>query len=546
MLLADIPVISLSCIALTGLMLYFVFRRRPDREAKMYERFTDRARKVMQLANEEAQRFNHEYIGTEHVLLGLIKEGSGVASNVLKNLDLDLRKIRLEVEKIVQYGPSGEPLDLGRLPHTPRTKKVIEYSVEEARQLNHNYVGTEHLLLGLLREQEGVAAQVLMNLGLNLAEVREEVLSILGHTNDDMDDDTENEKPDVAEEPSMSGPWLAVAPKSDPPSLIDKIAADLTELARNQKLDTLIGRRADLNALIEVLACRHRGNALILGELGVGKVSLVAGLAHAIVAGTVPYFLRTQRILELRLIHFLDLGAEASLRNARATAIFNAIRRLTNTIVFLPDMIESLGTEGESSTLRNLYSELVVTLRENQVPCILTASPGDYHRFVARRSSLDPFVQPVYMRPANREETMEILNGVRTRFEEFHQVKISDEAIKAIVESADRRLPGALPGKAIQLLDRCAARTRIRSLSLSEDEAASVRSIDEQLERLGRKLEEFVDQQDFQQAAAVRDERDRLKKSKDWLLQDKARDAVVHVELIEVVVRDLAVETPTA
>jgi ATP-dependent Clp protease ATP-binding subunit ClpC len=273
---------------------------------------------------------------------------------------------------------------------------------------------------------------------------------------------------------------------------------------------------------------------------------LVTGLAHAIVAGTVPYFLQSQRILELRLIHFLDVGADVSFQIKRAKTIFNEVRRLNSTIVFLPDLIESLGVEGESATLRNLHSELVVTLRENQVPCILTASPGDYRRFVARRSSLDPFVQFVHMRPANRDETIEILNGVRSRFEEFHQVKISAEAIKAIVESADRRLPGALPGKAIQLLDRCAARTRIRTLSLSDDEAAAVRSIDEQLARLAEKLEEHVNQQDFQQAAVVRDEREKLKKSKDWLLQDKARDAVVHVELIEVVVRDLAVDSPNA
>lgn len=512
----------------------------------MYERFTDRARKVMQLANQEALRFNHEYIGTEHMLLGLIKEASGVASNVLKNLDIDLRKVRLEVEKIVQTGPGGEELVSGKLPHTPRAKKVIEYSIQEARALKHNYVGTEHLLLGLLREEEGVAAQVLMNLGLNLEDVRQEVLNLLGH----VESDVEPVESEMTVRPSISGPWEKVE-KEDSKTrstgyLVDSIALDLTQLARQKKLDILIGRRADLNSLIEVLACRHRGNALILGELGVGKVSLVTGLAHAIAAGAVPYFLQSQRILELRQIHFLDVGPDASKQVTRAKAIFNEVRRLNSTIVFLPDMIESLGVEGESATLRNLHSELVVTLRENQVPCILTATPSDYHRFVARRSSLDPFVQPVRVRPANRDETIEILNGVRTRFEEFHQVKIGEDTIKAIVESADRYLPGALPGKAIQLLDRCAARTRIRTLSLSDDETAAVRSIEEQLTRLNRKMEEAVDQQDFQQAAAARDERDKLKKSKDWLLQDKARDAVVHVELVEVVVRDLAAEAPKA
>src|SRR4051794_6939400 len=198
--------------------------------AGMYERFTDRARKVMQLANQEAQRFNHEYIGTEHILLGLVKEGSGVAANVLKNLDIDLRKIRLEVEKIVQTG-SGEMVSMGKLPHTPRAKKVIEYSIEEARNLNHNYVGTEHLLLGLLREQEGVAAQVLMNLGLKLEDVREEVLNLLGHN---METGSEGERSERGERTSGKG-------KSKTPAL-DSFGRDLTELARQGKLDPVIGR----------------------------------------------------------------------------------------------------------------------------------------------------------------------------------------------------------------------------------------------------------------------------------------------------------------
>src|SRR5436853_1109947 len=205
----------------------------------MYERFTDRARKVMQLANQEAQRFNHEYIGTEHILLGLVKEGSGVAANVLKNLDIDLRKIRLEVERIVQHGPSGEMVSMGKLPHTPRAKKVIEYSIEEARNLNHNYVGTEHLLLGLLREQEGVAAQVLMNLGLKLEDVREEVLNLLGHN---METGSEGERSERSERGSAKG-------KSKTPAL-DSFGRDLTELARQGKLDPVIGRANEIERVM--------------------------------------------------------------------------------------------------------------------------------------------------------------------------------------------------------------------------------------------------------------------------------------------------------
>src|SRR5947207_4918038 len=228
----------------------------------MYERFTDRARKVMQLANQEAQRLNHEYIGTEHILLGLVKEGSGVAANVLKNLDIDLRKIRLEVEKLVQSSPEvGTP---GKLPQTPRAKKVIEYSIEEARNLNHNYVGTEHLLLGLLREQEGVAAQVLMNLGLRLGDVREEVLNLLGHN---MDSGESSGGGGGGERTANKG-------KSKTPAL-DSFGRDLTELARQGKLDPVIGRQNEIERVIQVLSRRTKNNPVLLGEAGVGKTAIV-------------------------------------------------------------------------------------------------------------------------------------------------------------------------------------------------------------------------------------------------------------------------------
>src|SRR5579884_2216753 len=251
--------------------------------AGMYERFTDRARKVMQLANQEAQRFNHEYIGTEHILLGLVKEGSGVAANVLKNLDIDLRKIRLEVEKIVQTGPGSEMVTMGKLPQTPRAKKVIEYSIEEARNLNHNYVGTEHLLLGLLREQEGVAAQVLMNLGLKLEDVREEVLNLLGHNM-------------ATEESSSSGERQANKGKSKTPAL-DSFGRDLTELARQGKLDPVIGRQNEIERVIQVLSRRTKNNPVLLGEAGVGKTAIVEGLAQMVVDSNVPELLRDRRIV---------------------------------------------------------------------------------------------------------------------------------------------------------------------------------------------------------------------------------------------------------
>src|SRR5215207_4072009 len=256
----------------------------------MYERFTDRARKVMQLANQEAQRFNHEYIGTEHLILGLVKEGSGVAANVLKNLDIDLRKIRLEVEKIVQHGPGGEQVVMGRLPHTPRAKKVIEYSIEEARNLNHNYVGTEHLLLGLLREQEGVAAQVLMNLGLKLEDVREEVLNLLGH----------NMATEEGSGGAGSGERQAKQGKSKTPAL-DSFGRDLTELARQGKLDPVIGRDGEIDRVMQILCRRTKNNPVLLGEAGVGKTAIVELLAQKVIDNNVPELLRDKRIVVLDL-----------------------------------------------------------------------------------------------------------------------------------------------------------------------------------------------------------------------------------------------------
>ncbi|MCH2118905.1 MAG: NDP-hexose 4-ketoreductase, partial [Pirellulales bacterium] len=293
----------------------------------MYERFTDRARKVMQLANQEAQRFNHEYIGTEHVLLGLIKEGSGVAANVLKNLDVDLRKIRLEVEKLVQSGP--DMVTMGKLPQTPRAKKVIEYSMEEARNLNHNYVGTEHILLGLLREQEGVAAQVLMNLGLRLEDVREEVLNLLGHGLEGPEA-TERGGRGGSEEGGREG--RKGKGKSKTPAL-DSFGRDLTELARQMKLDPVIGREREIERAIQILSRRTKNNPVLLGEAGVGKTAIVEGFAQMVIEGNVPELLLERRIVVLDLAMMVAGTKYRGQFEERIKAVMNEVRRAKNTIL---------------------------------------------------------------------------------------------------------------------------------------------------------------------------------------------------------------------
>ena len=294
----------------------------------MYERFTDRARKVMQLANQEAQRFNHEYIGTEHILLGLIKEGSGVAANVLKNLDVDLRKIRLEVEKLVQSGP--DMVTMGKLPQTPRAKKVIEYSMEEARNLNHNYVGTEHILLGLLREQEGVAAQVLMNLGLKLEDVREEVLNLLGHGLEA----GEAERGRSSGEGGGRSSEERKGGKSRTPAL-DSFGRDLTELARQDKLDPVIGRDCEIERAIQILSRRTKNNPVLLGEAGVGKTAIVEGFAQRVISGNVPELLLDRRIVVLDLAMMVAGTKYRGQFEERIKAVMNEVRRAKNTILFI-------------------------------------------------------------------------------------------------------------------------------------------------------------------------------------------------------------------
>src|ERR1043165_2854656 len=368
----------------------------------MYERFTDRARKVMQLANQEAQRFNHEYIGTEHILLGLVKEGGGVAANVLRNLDIDLRNIRQEVQKIVQPGP--DMVTMGKMPQTPRAKKVIEYSIEEARNLNHNYVGTEHLLLGLLREQEGVAAQVLMNLGLKLEDVREEVLNLLGHNMEQGESGG-----------GGGGERTASKSKSKTPAL-DSFGRDLTELARQSKLDPVIGRTNEIERVVQILSRRTKNNPVLLGEAGVGKTAIVEGLAQLIVDGSVPELLRDRRIVVLDLALMVAGTKYRGQFEERIKAVMNEVRRAKNTILFIDELHTLVGAGGAEGAI-DASNVLKPALARGEIQCIGATTFDEYRKYIEKDAALARRFQAITVDPPSKDEAVEILKGLRDRYE---------------------------------------------------------------------------------------------------------------------------------
>src|SRR4051812_12495263 len=475
----------------------------------MYERFTDRARKVMQLANQEAQRFNHEYIGTEHILLGLVKEGSGVAANVLKNLDIDLRKIRLEVEKIVQSGP--DMVTMGKLPQTPRAKKVIEYSIEEARNLNHNYVGTEHLLLGLLREQEGVAAQVLMNLGLKLEDVREEVLNLLGHN--------------MATEESgaTGGERQANKGKSKTPAL-GSFGRDLTELARQGKLDPVIGRQNEIERVIQVLSRRTKNNPVLLGEAGVGKTAIVEGLAQMVVDSNVPELLRDRRIVVLDLAMMVAGTKYRGQFEERIKAVMNEVRRARNTILFIDELHTLVGAGGAEGAI-DASNVLKPALARGEIQCIGATTLDEYRKYIEKDGALERRFQQIIVNPPSKDEAVEILRGLRDRYEAHHRVQIKDDALQEAVELSDRYISGrCLPDKAIDVIDEAGARVRLKAMTRPPD----LKELDGQIEQLNQEKEAAVAEQDFEKAAHLRDQADKLKKKKETITRewrDKSKES---------------------
>src|ERR1700730_869623 len=479
----------------------------------------------MQLAHQEDQSVNHEYIGTDHILLGLVKEGSGVAANVLKNLDVDLRKIRLEVEKIVQSGP--DMVTMGKLPQTPRAKKVIEYAMEEARNLNHNYVGTEHLLLGLLREQEGVAAQVLMNLGMKLEDVREEVLNLLGHG---LEASETGERGTAAQQK---------AGKSKTPAL-DSFGRDLTDLARQGKLDPVIGREREIERVVQILCRRQKNNPVLLGEAGVGKTAIVEGFAQMVVDANVPELLRDKRVVVLDLAMMVAGTKYRGQFEEHIKAVMNEVRRAKNTILFIDELHTLVGAGGAEGAI-DASNVLKPALARGEIQCIGATTLDEYRKYIEKDGALERRFQQIIVNPPSRDETIEILRGLRDRYEAHHRVQIKDEALESAVELSDRYISGrCLPDKAIDVIDEAGARIRLKAMTGPPD----LKELDAQIEQLNQEKESAVAEQDFEKAAHLRDQADKLKKKKEsvtreWREKAKEVDGVVDEEVINEVVNKM-------
>jgi len=481
----------------------------------------------MALANQEAQRFNHEYIGTEHILLGLVKEGSGVGANVLKNLEIDLRKVRMEVERLVKSGP--DMVTMGKLPQTPRAKKVIEFAIEEARNLNHNYVGTEHLLLGLLREQDGVAAQVLMNIGIKLEEVREEVLNLLGAGVENEGEPEGGGQPSAAQSGRKGG-------KSRTPAL-DSFGRDLTEMARSGKLDPVIGREDEIERLLVVLCRRYKNNPVLLGEAGVGKTAIVEGLAQRVVSNDVPEILAEKRIVVLDLAMMVAGTKYRGQFEERIKAVMNEVRRARNVILFIDELHTLVGAGGAEGAI-DASNVLKPALSRGELQCIGATTLDEYRKYIEKDGALERRFQQIMVEPPSREETLEILKGLRDRYEAHHRVQITDEGLLAAVELSMRYIPSrVMPDKAIDVIDEAGARVRLRAMTKPQELTA----LEDNIKKLTIEKDESVKNADYERAADLRDKAlqiaaEKEKLEKNWHEHRNEIDGVVDEEVIAEVV----------
>src|SRR5438552_4264302 len=478
----------------------------------MHDKFTERVRKVIDLAREEAARLQHDYIGTEHLLLGVIREGEGIAATVLNNLGLDLERIRQEVENMV--GAAGGTMTIGEIPFTPRAKRVLELAVEEARSLGHNYVGTEHLLLGLIREGEGVAAKVLLELGVDRKRVREETLKLLGGT------------------PSSAGSAERGEERAETPAL-NQFGRDLTQLGREGKLAPVIGREKEIERVIQVLSRRKKNSPGLIGEPGVGKTAIAEGLGQRIVSGQVPESLKNKRIVTLDLAAVVAGTKYRGQFEERLKTVMNEIRESKDTVIFIDELHTIVGAGGAEGAI-DASNMLKPALARGELQCIGATTLDEYRKYIEKDGALERRFQPVMVDQPSIQDTIAILMGLRDKYEAHHGVKITDEAVVQAVKLADRYMNDRFfPDKAIDVIDEACARARL-----------SVSTVPSEIHELEKKLEEVVKEkeaairgQEYEKAARLRDKekdlrgrRNELKKS--WSESKREKEVQVDEDLI--------------
>jgi len=504
----------------------------------MFDKFTNRAKQVIKLAKKEAQRMNHNYLGTEHILLGLLKLGQGIAVNVLRNMNIDYEIVRAEVEKLVGFGPEiqlyGDPALTGKV------KKVIEFANEEAISLNHNYVGTEHLLLGLLRQTDGVAAQVLENLNVNLKEIRKEILKELESFNLQL-------PPSAASPGSAQGPGREQTPKpyekagayassSSSSGQGDKLAAlkaygqDLTELCREGKLDPVIGRKEEVERLILILCRRRKNNPVLVGEAGVGKTAIVEGLAHAIVRGEVPDVLRKKRLIGLDLALMIAGTKYRGQFEERIKAAMDEIRKNGNIILFIDELHTIVGA-GAAEGAIDASNILKPALSRGEIQCIGATTIDEYRKHIEKDPALERRFQKIFVQPSSVSETIEILEGLKTKYEEHHRCHYTPSSIHSAAYLSDRYVHGRfLPDKAIDLLDEAGAMMRIAMMNQPVD----ITKFEAEIEEIRLAKEEAISKQEYEKAAKHRDKEKSLREK----LQQIRAEWEVNKEEHEVTVDD--------
>lgn len=498
----------------------------------MFDKFTNRAKQVIKLAKKEAQRLNHNYLGTEHVLLGLLKLGQGVAVNVLRSLNIDFETVRTEVEKLVGFGPEiqvyGDPALTGKV------KKVFEYANEEAANLNHNYVGTEHLLLGLLRQTDGVAAQVLENLNVNLKEVRKEILKELESFNLQL--------PPAGASPAAAG--AGAAPGGGGPtkaferggSTVDKMPAlrayghDLTEMCREGKMDPVIDRKEEVEQLILILCRRRKNNPVLIGEAGVGKTAIVEGLAQSIVKGDVPDNLRKKHLITLDLPLMIAGTKYRGQFEERIKAVMDEIKKNGNILLFIDELHTIVGA-GAAEGAIDASNILKPALSRGEIQCIGATTIDEYRKHIEKDAALERRFQQVLVQPNTVQETIEILQGLKVKYEEHHKCIYTEEAIEAAAILSDRYIPGRfLPDKAIDLIDEAGAKTRISMMNQPQD----ISKYEQEIEEIRLAKEQSISKQEYEKAAKLRDQEKNLREN----LQKIRAEWEVNKEEHQVVVED--------